>query len=88
MSRTKISGYLIHNPEEVEQNAKRYDHLCELTEKIVNPVIRKTIRDIMHILFNDNLVLDQKIAKRDAEIAKLEKEVARLSRLLPEPNGK
>jgi len=43
MSRTPIPPHLIHNPEEVERDANRFDHLCRLAEEIAFPVVREAL---------------------------------------------
>jgi hypothetical protein len=41
MPRTPIPSHLIHRPEEVERNGKRFDYLCRLAEEVALPVIQK-----------------------------------------------
>jgi len=43
MPRTPIPDYLIHRPEEVERNAKRFDKLCRLAEEVAFPVVREAL---------------------------------------------
>jgi hypothetical protein len=43
MSRTPIPPHLIHQPEEVERDANRFDHLCRLAEEIAFPVVQEAL---------------------------------------------
>lgn len=40
MPLTPIPADLIHRPEEVERDADRFDHLCQLVEEIAFPIVR------------------------------------------------
>lgn len=43
MSRTSIPPHLIHQPEEVERDAARFDHLCRLAEEVAFPVVQEAL---------------------------------------------
>lgn len=43
MSRTPIAANLIHNPEEVDSNGRRFDYLCRITEEVAFPVVRQAL---------------------------------------------
>ena len=48
MPRTPIPKDLIHHPEEVERNAKRFDYLCRLAEEVAFPVVEKALLREFH----------------------------------------
>ncbi len=43
MPRTRVPDDLIHRPEQVERNAKRFDDLCRLTEEVAFPIVREAL---------------------------------------------
>lgn len=43
MPRTPVPDDLIHRPEEVERNAKRFDDLCRLAEEVAFPVVSRAL---------------------------------------------
>jgi len=43
MPRTPIPEHLIHRPEDVERDAERFDHLCELTEEVSFPIVKEAL---------------------------------------------
>ena len=43
MPRTPVPDHLIHRPEEVERNAKRFDYLCHLAEEVAYPVVENAL---------------------------------------------
>lgn len=43
MPRTPIPEHLIHRPEEVDLNARRFDELCRLAEEVALPVVKTAL---------------------------------------------
>jgi hypothetical protein len=43
MSRTPIPHDLIHRPEEVDRNGKRFDDLCRLAEEVAFPIVQEAL---------------------------------------------
>ena len=43
MPRGSIPEHLKHRPEEVRQNAARFDQLCEIVEEISGPIVREAL---------------------------------------------
>jgi hypothetical protein len=43
MSRTPIPQHLIHHPEEVDRNGKRFDDLCRLAEEVAFPIVQEAL---------------------------------------------
>jgi hypothetical protein len=48
MPRTPIPDHLIHRPEKVERNAKRFDYLCRLAEEVAFPVVKGALLREFH----------------------------------------
>jgi uncharacterized membrane protein YheB (UPF0754 family) len=81
MPRTPVPDHLIHRPEDVERNARRFDYLCQLAEEVALPVVtealqRETTETAAEVLTHETTQALEALAEEAAVLQELdEKEI-------------
>lgn len=62
MPRGSIPEHLKHRPEEVRQNAERFDQLCEIAEEVSGPIVREALIEETKTTVAEALTEEAKLA--------------------------